>query len=115
MVEGMGGAASANFKRFKSYCGQAYNIIRKSANLILNLLKLMLDSGINDLGPSVLLVVQDKFKLELNDEEAERFFQMLIDQCVSAILPEIFEFGHRIAVSNFFSKRNDCILILLYF
>jgi phosphatidylinositol 3-kinase len=96
MVEGMGG--QENFKRFKSYCGQAYNIIRKSANLILNLLKLMLDAGINDLGPPDLLTVQDKFRLELNDEEAERVFHMLIDECVSAILPEWYEMIHKVAV-----------------
>ena len=59
----------------------------------------MLDAGINDLGPADLMTVHDKFRLELNDEEAERFFQMLIDQCVSAILPEIFEFAHRMAVA----------------
>lgn len=99
MVEGMGGAASSNFKRYKSYCAQAYNIIRNNANLILNLLKLMLDAGINDLGPPELLIVQEKFHLELNDEEAERFFQNMVDQCVSAILPEMFEIAHRFAVA----------------
>jgi phosphatidylinositol 3-kinase len=31
---------------FKSYCFQGFNVLRKSANLIINLIALMLDSGI---------------------------------------------------------------------
>ncbi len=41
MVEGMGGMGSATFGRFKQYCCQCYNLLRKSANLILNLIHLM--------------------------------------------------------------------------
>jgi phosphatidylinositol 3-kinase len=46
MIDGMGGPESTNYQRFKSYCCQAYNILRKSANLILGLLNLMRDAGI---------------------------------------------------------------------
>lgn len=49
MIDGMGGPESNNYKRFKSYCCQAYNILRKSANLVLNLLNLMRDAGIEAL------------------------------------------------------------------
>ncbi len=98
MVDAMGGVSSPNFKKFKSLCGQAYNIIRKSGNLILNLLKLMLDAGINEFHARDLMTVHNKFRLDLNDEEAERYLQMLVDQSLSALLPEIFEMGHKIAV-----------------
>ena len=99
MVEGMGGAASLNFKRFKGYCGQAYNIIRKSGNLVLNLLKLMLDAGINDFHAADLLTVHHKLRLELSDDEAERYLSTLVDQSLSAVLPELFEIAHKVAVS----------------
>jgi hypothetical protein len=37
MVEGMGGASGPDYHKFKEHCCEAYNILRKSANLILNL------------------------------------------------------------------------------
>lgn len=35
--------------QFKSYCCTAYNILRKSSNLILNLLSLVIDAGIGQI------------------------------------------------------------------
>lgn len=40
---------SQYYTRFKSYCCEAYNIIRKSSNLILNLFHLMAGSNIPDI------------------------------------------------------------------
>jgi phosphatidylinositol 3-kinase len=56
MVEGMGGMESVHYNRFKIFCCQAYNWLRNSASLILNLLNLMVDAGIEDLSndPEVL-------------------------------------------------------------
>jgi hypothetical protein len=41
MVEAMGGAESEHYVQFRTYCCEAYNILRKSANLILSLFHLM--------------------------------------------------------------------------
>jgi phosphatidylinositol 3-kinase len=49
MVEAMGGQESPHYNRFKSYCCEAYNILRKNANLILNLLHLMAGANIPDI------------------------------------------------------------------
>jgi len=49
MVEAMGGFNSVHYQSFKSYCFTAYNILRKSANLILNLFGLMVDANIPDI------------------------------------------------------------------
>lgn len=49
MVEAMGGFNSVHFQSFKSYCFTAYNILRKSANLILNLFGLMTYANIPDI------------------------------------------------------------------
>jgi phosphatidylinositol 3-kinase len=45
MADAMGGEDSVHYSRFKAYCCQAYNWLRKSAHLILNLLNLMADAG----------------------------------------------------------------------
>jgi phosphatidylinositol 3-kinase len=49
MVDAMGGAQSAHYARFRSYCFTAFAILRKSANLILNLVALMVDANIPDI------------------------------------------------------------------
>ena len=49
MVEAMGGANSIHYQRFKSYCYIAFNILRKNANLILNLFALMVHANIPDI------------------------------------------------------------------
>lgn len=48
-VIGMGGPNSTHYKAFLSFCLQAYRVLRKSANLVLNLVRLMKDAGIRDL------------------------------------------------------------------
>ena len=42
-------SCSQYYTRFKSYCCEAYNILRKSSNLILNLFHLMAGSNIPDI------------------------------------------------------------------
>lgn len=98
MVEGMGGASSVHYQRFKEHCCEAYNILRKSANLILHLFQLMVDADIPDIAEDPkksILKVQEKFKMELNDEEAGKFFQGLITESVKALFPQITETIHR--------------------
>jgi phosphatidylinositol 3-kinase len=41
MVDAMGGLSSMHYQKFKSLCYTAFMILRKSANLILNLFALM--------------------------------------------------------------------------
>lgn len=102
MVDGMGGPESPHYEQFKKYCCQAYNWLRKSANLILALLNLMVDAGIEGLegdSAAILLKVQEKFRLDLSDEQAELFFLKLIEESVNAVLARVFEGVHRMAVA----------------
>jgi phosphatidylinositol 3-kinase len=62
MVAAMGGETSKDFELFKQLCVEAYNILRKNANLILNLLSLMADANIPDIGNERTLL-QVKLKL----------------------------------------------------
>ncbi|GAB4839778.1 hypothetical protein Ancab_020488 [Ancistrocladus abbreviatus] len=98
MVEAMGGADSQYYTRFKSYCCEAYNILRKSSNLILNLFHLMAGSNIPDIASDPekgILKLQEKFRLDLDDEASIHFFQDLINDSVSALFPQMVETIHR--------------------
>lgn len=100
MVEGMGGPQSQHYLKFQTYCCQAFNWLRKSADLILNLLSLMADAGIEELSrdpETTLQKVQEKFRLDLTDEQAEQYFLGLINDSVSALFPVLMEYIHKVA------------------
>ncbi|THH11009.1 hypothetical protein EW145_g927 [Phellinidium pouzarii] len=71
MIEAMGGTHSPEFARFQNLCFVAYTIIRKSANLILNLVSLMGEANIPDISyRDVHEQLQEKFQLHLSEEDA---------------------------------------------
>jgi phosphatidylinositol 3-kinase len=45
MVDGMGGQDSEHYRRFETYCCEAFNILRKSAGLLISLFHLMAGVG----------------------------------------------------------------------
>ena len=103
----MGGVDSSEYRQFCSLACQAFNALRKSAGLVLNLLHLMSDAGIEDLSnnPSadsegVLANVEERFRLDLTDEKAERFFIGLINDCLAAIAPRVMDVFHSIVVAR---------------
>ncbi len=103
MMEAMGGVDSPDYKRFRMYCCQAYTILRKSAQLILNLLNLMVDAGIEELSNDPLGAlggVEEKFRLDLTDEQAENLFLSLIDDSLNAIAPIVLEKMHQFVVAR---------------
>jgi phosphatidylinositol 3-kinase len=98
MVEAMGGNQSAEYKRFREYCFNAYLILRRSANLILNLFGLMVDTDVQDITmepDKAVKKVQDKFCLHLTEEQAVQFFQSLIDESVNAQFAVMVEKIHK--------------------
>lgn len=63
--------------------------------MILNLISLMADANIPDVkGSDAILKVQEKFRLELTDEEASVTFQSLINESVTALFPVMVEKIH---------------------
>ncbi|CAJ1931442.1 unnamed protein product [Sphenostylis stenocarpa] len=118
MVEAMGGAESQYYTRFKSYCCEAYNILRKSSNLILNLFYLMAGSNIPDIASDPEKgILKEKFRLDLDDEASIHFFQDLINESVSALFPQMVETIHRWAQywRPISSTENLCMLDKLKF
>jgi phosphatidylinositol 3-kinase len=97
MVEGMGGANHAYYAQFKQYCFTAYASLRKSANLILNLFALMSEANVPDIRmepDKAVLKVQERFHLELTEEEAIRGFENLIADSASAVMPVVIDRLH---------------------
>ncbi|KAJ3758516.1 kinase-like domain-containing protein, partial [Lentinula raphanica] len=82
MVDGMGGTQSTHYMRFKSFCFTAFTILRKSANLILNLVALMVDANIRDINKhrNVHEQIQEKFRLDLTEEESIKHFEILLNE-----------------------------------
>jgi phosphatidylinositol 3-kinase len=106
MVDGMGGADSKEYKQFCSLACQAFNTLRKSAGLVLNLLHLMSDAGIEDLSNhsigdaiEVISKVEERFRLDLTDEQAETFFIGLINDSQAALAPRVMEKFHQFSVA----------------
>ncbi|TID28558.1 hypothetical protein CANINC_002431 [Pichia inconspicua] len=107
IIEGMGGLDDVNYKTFCQYCFITYITLRKNAYLILNLVQLMINTSIPALRTSsennetekmeLLWKVEEKFMLEMNDEEAVLHFQNLIDNSVNAVLPVVIDRLHNLA------------------
>mmetsp|Transcript_13228 Transcript_13228/g.23573 ORF Transcript_13228/g.23573 Transcript_13228/m.23573 type:complete len:451 (-) Transcript_13228:1023-2375(-) len=98
MVEAMGGAESEHYVQFRTYCCEAYNILRKSANLILSLFHLMAGADLPDIKADpekVMLKLQEKLRLDLDDDAAVQWIQQLINESASALMPAIMETTHR--------------------
>lgn len=98
MVEAMGGVHSEEYSMFREHCFNAFLILRRSASLILNLFSLMLEANIPDIAidpDQAVRKVQDKFCLDLSEEEAVQLFQQLIDESVSALFSALMENIHK--------------------
>lgn len=90
MVEGMGGSnpgAESQFEAFRQYCFTAYTTLRRSSSLILNLFALMQDANIPGLtifGTDCVAKVEERFKLDVSEDEALGFFAQLIEREMGA-------------------------------
>ncbi|OCH90330.1 atypical/PIKK/PI3K protein kinase [Obba rivulosa] len=80
MVDALGGPQSVHYARFQQFCFTAFTILRKSANLLLNLVTLMVDAQIphikhRDVHEQLL----GKFMLDLPEEQAIEHFGKLLN------------------------------------
>ena len=102
MIEGFGdgGMNSDHYQEFKKECHTAFIILRKNASLILNLFGLMVDANIPDIAlepDKAVKKVEDKFRLDLTEEEAVQFMEYLIDKSATAIMAGVMEIFHEVA------------------
>ncbi|KAH9255384.1 hypothetical protein BASA81_006503 [Batrachochytrium salamandrivorans] len=82
--------------KFRTLCWEAFKTLRQEAELILSVVGLMSDAGIPDLlqTPVALAGIQDRLKLTLGDEEAERSLNATITQSVNALGQKFIEIMH---------------------
>ncbi|KAG2465707.1 PK3C3 kinase, partial [Polypterus senegalus] len=130
MAEGMGGMQSEQYQEFRKQCYTAFLHLRRYSNLILNLFSLMVDANIPDIAlepdktvkkARVIGTVQDKFRLDLSDEEAVHYMQSLIDESVGALFAAVVEQIHKFAqvfsttaatLTAYAAKRKKTVYIL---
>ncbi|KPJ11468.1 Phosphatidylinositol 3-kinase catalytic subunit type 3 [Papilio machaon] len=75
-------------------------LLRRHANLMLNLFSLMVDASVPDIAlepDKAVKKVQDKLRLDLGDEEAVHYFQNLLDMSVTAVMAVLVEQFHKFA------------------
>lgn len=100
LVEAMGGSDSPGYRRFVTLCGEAYNILRKSARLLLSLVHLMSGSSIKDIRSDperAVLKVQERLRLDISDHDAALFFEQALASSLASWMPRIAEVQHRMA------------------
>ncbi|XP_012520544.1 PREDICTED: phosphatidylinositol 3-kinase catalytic subunit type 3 [Propithecus coquereli] len=91
MVEGMGGTQSEQYQEFRKQCYTAFLHLRRS-------LKILPWQDEKKLCTHVInSEVQDKFRLDLSDEEAVHYMQSLIDESVHALFAAVVEQIHKFA------------------
>ncbi|KAG6417025.1 hypothetical protein SASPL_124466 [Salvia splendens] len=79
-------------------CKEMVEAMGGAERLILNLFHLMAGSNIPDIASDPekgILKLQEKFRLDLDNEESIHFFQDLINESVSALFPQMVETIHR--------------------
>jgi len=80
----MGGTNSEKFKLFVELCCRAYNILRRNANIFLNLFSMMLGTGLSELSnESDLDYLLEAFSLRESAEEAAKKFTSLIHESLN--------------------------------
>ncbi|GBG33290.1 Phosphatidylinositol 3-kinase 3 [Hondaea fermentalgiana] len=83
------------FKEFEALCGQAYNILRRNASLLITLFSLMLSSGMPELQrESDIDWVRDRLMLDASEEEAAERFKELIQEALSTWTSTLNDFAH---------------------
>lgn len=110
MIDGLGGVSGeeSQFESFKRYAFTCYTTLRRSSGLILNLFALMEEAGIPGLAPTGGLAggaaageavrrVEERFKLDVSEEEAVGFLDGLIEREMGAWGPRVIDRLHGLA------------------
>jgi phosphatidylinositol 3-kinase len=99
MVDAMGGSnpPSELYLQFKQYCFLAFTALRKSSNLILNLFSLMVHANIPDIKiepDKAVFKVKERFHLDLNEEDAIRLFEGIMEDSLTGFMPVMIDRLH---------------------
>eukprot|EP00026_Physarum_polycephalum_P001639 Phypoly_transcript_01641.p1 GENE.Phypoly_transcript_01641~~Phypoly_transcript_01641.p1 ORF type:complete len:1026 (+),score=163.05 Phypoly_transcript_01641:107-3184(+) len=98
MIDMMGGTDCCHYNMFLDFSCAAYSILRRHADLIVNLFVLMIDSGLPALSRDrhgAISKLLGKFRLDLDDSSSSTHLKGLITESVNAILPQFVEQIHK--------------------
>nr|XP_014285368.1 phosphatidylinositol 4-phosphate 3-kinase C2 domain-containing subunit beta isoform X2 [Halyomorpha halys] len=102
-----GDKPSAKFHNFVDLCCNAFNIVRKRGNILLNLFGLMASSGAAGLTVDSVRYVQDALLPELSNAEAAATFARMIQSSLKSWFTQINFFLHNLAQLRFTGDHND--------
>lgn len=71
-----------NFQDFQKYCCEAFQIVRESAHVIMNLIKLMITTGVEQINEETIEDLQNLLALASSEQEADAFFKLKIEEAV---------------------------------
>ncbi|KAL4490435.1 hypothetical protein ABPG72_002645 [Tetrahymena utriculariae] len=91
----MGGKDGNLFRKFEEYCTQAYNLVRKSGNFIINIFLLMLEAGMPELqSPQDIEYLRNQLSINLTEQEATNKFKKEITDSLNSLFRRIDNFFH---------------------
>ncbi|XP_072040806.1 phosphatidylinositol 4,5-bisphosphate 3-kinase catalytic subunit beta isoform-like [Amphiura filiformis] len=70
------------YENFKSCCEEAFMILRRHGNHLINLFSMMLSSGIPELSASTIIYLRESLVLDKSDEEALKHFQKKFNEAL---------------------------------
>ena len=95
MSAALGGPKSALYAEFVDICGQALNVIRMKASLLISLFRLMISCGIPELErESDIIYLRDKLMLDKTDEEAAAMFAIEIEKSAATKTTRLNDAAH---------------------
>ncbi|XP_030842482.1 phosphatidylinositol 4,5-bisphosphate 3-kinase catalytic subunit beta isoform [Strongylocentrotus purpuratus] len=75
ITRGKGASTTTEFDSFRRCCEEAFMILRRRGNLLINLFAMMLSSGIPELSDETIKYLRDVLVLDRSEDDALRFFQ----------------------------------------
>ncbi|XP_024085910.1 phosphatidylinositol 4-phosphate 3-kinase C2 domain-containing subunit alpha isoform X2 [Cimex lectularius] len=102
-----GDKPTARFHHFVDLCCQAFNIVRKESNIILNLFLLMAASGAGGLTIESVEYVQNALLPHLTDAEAAASFARMIQSSLKSWFTQFNFFLHNLSQLRFTGDHND--------
>lgn len=106
-----GDKPSTKFQHFVDTCVQAFNIVRKHGNLLLNLFGLMASSGIPGVTMDAVNYVQKALLPELSNPEAAASFARMIENSIKSRFTQFNFFLHNLAQMRFNNEQNGTELL----
>ncbi|XP_050441435.1 phosphatidylinositol 4-phosphate 3-kinase C2 domain-containing subunit beta isoform X2 [Adelges cooleyi] len=106
-----GDKPTIKFHHFVDVCVQAFNIVRKHGNLLLNIFGLMASSGIPGVTMDAVNYVQKALLPELSNPEAAASFARMIENSIKSRFTQFNFFLHNLAQMRFNSEQNGTELL----